>query len=304
MDERFGSVRLVDSPAAGAGTFAATIERDDVEKALQSDEPVDLLLDVERVAADGSGRETERIALGWEPEDLERLLAQAGGGEITITFDEAELRQLLDTDVDAHGMRERLAVVTVVAGLAAAGAGGASAMVGGTAQDGAAGTQAAVTHVTASEVSSGLTAAAAGPTQAEQRADTLRGEALNQQYGLGTGPTQAEQRADTLRGEALNQQYGLGSAAAAAPSEISTGITGTEPAAPSEISTGVVPQAAPISPEVTAGVSSQPTATPASSDPSWTSPSPETLAIAAGAILAIAALGFAARSQRPGPRPA
>jgi hypothetical protein len=306
MDERFGSVRLVDSHAAGDGRFVATIERDDVEKALQSDEPVDLLLDVERVAADGSGRETERIALGWEPEDLERLLAQAGGEEITLTFDEAELRQLLESDVDAHGMRERLAVVTVVAGLAAAGAGGASAMVGGTAQDGAAGTQAAVTHVTASEVSSGL-AAAAGPSAAELRADTLRGEALNEQYGLGaaaSGPTAAEQRADTLRGEALNEQYGLGSAAAAAPSEISTGITGTEPAPPSEISTGVVQQPTPSAPEVTAGIVSHPTATPASSDPSWTSPSPETLAIAAGAILAVAALGFAARSQRPGPRPA
>jgi hypothetical protein len=278
MDERFGSVRLIDSEAAGGKTFAATIERAEVEKALQSDEPVDLLLDVERVAADGSGRETERIALAWEPDDLERLLAQ-DGGEITLTFDEAELRQLLDADVDAHGMRERLAVVTVVAGLAAAGAGGASAMVGGTAQDGAAGTQAAVTHVTASEVSTGVTAAAAGPTQAEQRADTLRGEALN-------------------------QQYSLGAARVAAPSEISTGITGSEPAAPSEISTGVVQQPAPTSPEITAGVTSEPTATTASGGSSWTSPSPETLAIAAGAILAIAALGFAARSQRPGPRPA
>ena len=303
MDERFGSVRLIDSEAAGDKTFVATIERAEVEKALQSDEPVDLLLDVERVAPDGSGRETERIALGWEPEDLERLLTQAGG-EITLTFDEAELRQLLDADVDAHGMRERLAVVTVVAGLAAAGASGASAMVSGNPQDGAAGTQAAVTHVTASEVSTGVTAAAVGPSQAEQRADALRGEALNQQYGLGTGPTQAEQRADALRGEALNQQYGLGTAAAAAPSEISTGITGTEPAPPSEISTGVVQQPAPSAPEVTAGIVSHPTATPASSDPSWTAPSPETLAIAAGAILAIAALGFAARSQRPGPRPA
>ena len=154
-------------------------------------------------------------------------------------------------------------------------------MVGGTAQDGAAGTQAAVTHVTASEVSTGVTAAAAAP-----------------------GPSQAEQRADTLRGEALNQQYGLGTARVAAPSEISTGITGTEPAPPSEISTGIVQQPAPSAPEVTTGIVSQPTATPASSSPSWTSPSPETLAIAAGAILAITALGFAARSQRPGPRPA
>jgi hypothetical protein len=52
-----------------------------------------------------------------------------------------------------------------------------------------------------------------GPTKAEQRADTLRGEALNKKYRLGAykfGPSLAEQRADTLRGEALNQKYGLG----------------------------------------------------------------------------------------------
>ena len=327
MDERSGSGSVVDSHPASGRTLTATLARDDVESALQSPEPVDLLLDVERMKADGSGRETERVAIAWEPQDLERLLAQSGG-EITLTFDEGELQQLLDADVDAHGLRERLAVVTVVAGLAAAGAGGASAMVGGTAQDGAAGNQPAVTHVVASEVSAGLTAAAAGPTQAElqadtlrgealnaqyglgtgptqaeQRADTLRGEALNQQYGLGTGPTQAEQRADTLRGEALNQQYSLGAARVATASEISTGVTGSEPAAASEISSGVVQQPAPVSPEVTAGVTSEPTATTASGGSSWTSPSPQTLAIAAGAILAITALGFAARSDRVRPRP-
>ena len=52
-----------------------------------------------------------------------------------------------------------------------------------------------------------------GPTKAEQRADTLRSEALNRKYRLGTykiGPSLAEQRADTLRGEALNRKYGLG----------------------------------------------------------------------------------------------
>jgi hypothetical protein len=52
-----------------------------------------------------------------------------------------------------------------------------------------------------------------GPTKAEQRADTLRGEALNRKYRLGTykiGPSLAEQRADTLRGQALNQKYSLG----------------------------------------------------------------------------------------------
>lgn len=52
-----------------------------------------------------------------------------------------------------------------------------------------------------------------GPTKAEQRADTLRGEALNKKYSLGaykTGVTPAEYRALMLRSEALNQRYGLG----------------------------------------------------------------------------------------------
>ena len=277
MDERTGSIRLVEAHSAER-TLVATIARDEVEQALRSDEPVDLVLDVERVAADGDGRETERVALGWEPADIERLLEQAHGEQISLTFDEAELRELLDADVDAHGMRERIAVLSVVAGLAAAGAGGAAASVytGAGQEQGSA--PAAVTHVTPSEVSTGLTAAAPGPTQAELRADAIRGEALN-------------------------QQYGGGAARAATPSEVSTGITGSEPAPPSEISTGIVQQPAPSAPEVTTGIVSEPTATPASSSPSWTSPSPAALALAAGTILAITALGFAARTQRTRPRP-
>ena len=71
-------------------------------------------------AVEGEGRETQRVALGWERQDLERLLEN--DGDITLTFDEAELQQLLDEDVEAHGMRERLAVLTVVAaGIAARG---------------------------------------------------------------------------------------------------------------------------------------------------------------------------------------
>src|ERR687888_573810 len=111
MDERSGTIRLVDSRDSEARGLVTTISR----------------LDVERAAAEGDGRESERIALAWEPEDLERLLAASSADEITLTFDEAELQRLLDEDVDAHGMREKFAAITVVAGLAAATAGGAAA---------------------------------------------------------------------------------------------------------------------------------------------------------------------------------
>ena len=172
MDERSGTVRLVepaqDSKARG---LAATVSRTDVEQAMRSEGSVDLLLDVERITSDGDGRETQRIALGWEPQDLEHLLKTTDGDEISLTFDKSELERLLDEDVEAHGMRETLAVLTVAAGMAAAGAGSAFASpVTDGALPGGAATPAA--QVTASEVSTGLgaqqTAATAGSATASE----------------------------------------------------------------------------------------------------------------------------------------
>lgn len=256
MNERSGTIRFVeprgDSEASGLVT---TIPRGEVEDALRSDATVDLMLDVDRVAADGEGRERERVTLTWEPQDLERLLAASSEDQITLTFDAGELQQLLDDDVDAHGMREKLAVVSVVAGLAAAGAGSAAAMYAPSGADGGS-TSAPAVVAPASEVSSGLgaTAPAAAP-------------------------------------------------AAAAPSEISTGIVGQTPAAPAEISTGIVQEPLASPAEVTTGIGQQPTATPVSASPgdsSW-APSPEVGALVGGAILAIAAAGFAVGTHRRGP---
>lgn len=258
MDEASGAVRLVepqrDSEARG---LAAMIGREEVEEALRLKEPVDLLLDVERVSGDG-GRETQRVALAWKTEELEQLLASSPADELPISFDEAELRRLLDEDVEAHGMRDKLAVITVVAGMAAAGAGAAAGAI--PRDDGGAVAKAPVAAATAqaptSEISTGL--------------------------GTTAAPAQAER---------------------ATASEISTGIVGTAPVAPSEISTGVV-QAPPVTPaEVTTGITAHPTATPVDSSPGW-SFDPTEAALGAGMILAVAAAGFIARSQRHRPAPA
>jgi hypothetical protein len=220
MDERSGTIRLVeptrDSEARG---LAATVSRAEVEKALRSDEgPVDLLLDVERATSEG--RETQRIALGWEPQDLERLLETTDASEISLTFDEGELQSLLDEDVEAHGMRETLAVLTVAAGMAAAGAGSAFASpVSDGALPGGAATPAA--QVTASEVSTGLgtqqTAATAG------------------QAGRAAAPSEIS--------------TGIVGETAAAPSEISTGIVQEPRVTPAEVTTGITakPTAEPVS---------------------------------------------------------
>ena len=253
MNERSGAIRLVEPHKEREGRgLATTVSRAEVEEALRSDAPVDLLLDVERVAADGTGRETERIALAWDSQDLERALAASSDDQITLTFDEAELQRLLDEDVEAHGMREKLAVLSVVAGLAAGGAGSAAAVTYG-GGGGGGGTPAATAP--ASEVSTGITASEPA-----------------------TAP-------------------------AATPSEISTGVVGETPAAPAEISTGIVQEPPATPAEVTTGIGQQPTATPVSASPadSWSPTGTEIGAIAAGAILAIAAAGFAVRTQRHRP---
>lgn len=218
MDETRGVVRLVDSrPETEARSLVATIDREEVEKALWADDPVDLQLDVERVA-DGGGRETQRIIVGWESDDLKRLLASSSAQELPLTFDEAELHRLLDEDVDAHGMRDKLAVLTVVAGMAAAGAGAAAGAIprdeGGSGAGGAP-VAAAATQAPASEVSTGL-----GTMQEPQ-----------------TG------RAAT----ASEISTGVVGVTPVAPSEISTGVVQEPPATPAEVTTGIVsgPTAAP-----------------------------------------------------------
>ena len=270
MDERHGTIRLADRGESEARGLVTTVPRAEVEQALQSDEPVDLLLDIER-AVEGGGRETERVALGWERQDLERLLEN--DGDITLTFDEAELQQLLDEDVEAHGMRERLAVLTVVAGFAAVGAGAALASPNSGDGSLAGGTPvaAATAQAPSSEISTGLQAAPQGRLVVPSEMST------------GLGATSAATAATGRTG----------------PSEISTGITGNAPATPSEISTGIVGETPATPSEVSTGIVQQPTATPVSADsPSW-SPSPsEGAAIAVGALLAITAAGFAVRSRR------
>jgi hypothetical protein len=132
MAERSGTIRLVEPADSKPRGLVATVSRTDVEQAVRFDDgQIDLLLDVERATSDG--RETQRIALGWEPQDLEQVLEATDGDEISLTFEEG--------DVEAHGIRKTLAVLTVAVGMAGATAGSAlaspasdGALAGGTAK--------------------------------------------------------------------------------------------------------------------------------------------------------------------------
>jgi hypothetical protein len=109
-------------------TFApvlATLPRAEFEEVLRSGEPADLLLDVQ---ADGGEQRT--VSVAWEHVDLERILGGTDGSEITLAFGRDELEQAWsEPDVEAHGLRERALVLTVVAATAAAGGARAAAAV-------------------------------------------------------------------------------------------------------------------------------------------------------------------------------
>ena len=114
-------------PAAGVGEGIATsVSRSEIEDVLAMDgEPIQLVLDVNRFS-DGQGSESHTVAVSWERSDLERMLEQAAGDQVVLTFDGEALRQAIEADVEAHGLRE-LAITLAVAATAATGVGQAAA---------------------------------------------------------------------------------------------------------------------------------------------------------------------------------
>jgi MYXO-CTERM domain-containing protein len=132
MDEVSMKAKLVDSVGAAPGlTF--TLPRSEVDEALQAGaEESELLLDV--VQATNGHKEQRRVAVAWEPADLERLAREGTGERITLAIDPESLEQAFQTDVEAHGIRQTalaLSIVAVAAGATVGGAQGAVDQLGG-----------------------------------------------------------------------------------------------------------------------------------------------------------------------------
>ena len=309
MEKRSGTARLGDSGDVEAHGLVATVSRAEVEEAVRADEgPVDLLLDVERISEEGAPPQTERVALSWDPEDLERVLASSKGSEVSLAFDAEELQRLLEEDVEAHGLRESLAVVTVVAGMAA---GGAGAMVADQGGGPAAGPQ----QATASEISTGLGGGTVQQSTASEISTGLSGTAAERatpsevSAGLPSSeprPASASEVSTGIAGEPTASpsevSTGLPSSAPrpASASEVSTGIAGEPGAQPSEVSTGITPEPTATPSEVSTGLVGEPSGGQVSDEgPSISAPgAAETAGIAGGIVLAITAAGFAVRAQR------
>ena len=119
MDDLRTQAQLVafDPARAGAGSIGTIVTRAEVaETAARTEFPATLLLDLDRAEGDDHAR----IAVDWDKDSLEQLLASTEDKEISLWFDERELALAFgEGEVEGHGLRERAAVLAI--GVAAAG---------------------------------------------------------------------------------------------------------------------------------------------------------------------------------------
>ncbi|HET7514945.1 MAG TPA: hypothetical protein VFJ60_09095 [Gaiella sp.] len=102
-----------------------TLAREEIEEALASDAPLDLIL-----AVQAGGSEPRDVRVSWQRGDLETVLGTVPTGPVTFSFDRAELYRALEhPDFEGHGMREIVLVVAAAASSAALMASTATAQV-------------------------------------------------------------------------------------------------------------------------------------------------------------------------------
>ena len=109
--------------------LAIDLRRADIETALGSAEDglVELLLDLEAREVDGGATRRQTLTVGCTLADLERMLEDASDS-VRVSFDAEALARAIDPDIEAHGLREKMAVLAVVVATTGAAAGGAQAM--------------------------------------------------------------------------------------------------------------------------------------------------------------------------------
>jgi hypothetical protein len=113
MDDLLTRAQLVGYEPAPAAIGTVIPRAEFAETAARGEFPATFLLDLERVeTADGGGTAQARVAVDWDEDTLNRLLASTEDEEIALWFDERELARAFD-DVESHGLRERAAVLAI-----------------------------------------------------------------------------------------------------------------------------------------------------------------------------------------------
>lgn len=120
MEDDSRRARLVDEASLEGRGISTTLPRSQLEEAIRS--PGQLQLDLDVRADD----EMRRVQVAWDREDLERVLGRMRGDSVVLTFDRDELADAI-ADVEAHGMRQRAAVLAVAAATATGAFAGAAA---------------------------------------------------------------------------------------------------------------------------------------------------------------------------------
>jgi hypothetical protein len=126
MQEVLDRARLVDASEIGAREIRTTVRRGEIQEVLDSkDGDPELVIDVTR---DGE-TEPRTLRFAWDHGELEKLLQQTDGENVTLVFDGSELERAFEDDVTAHGLRQAALVLAVAATTAASGAAIAQAAV-------------------------------------------------------------------------------------------------------------------------------------------------------------------------------
>jgi hypothetical protein len=101
---------------AERGGVTALVSRAEIEEALEtSDESFALWFDVER------GDDSARLTVELTPAEAEELLRRSSGDDVMVALGASGIVDLFeDADVEAHGMREKIVLLGVVAATAAA----------------------------------------------------------------------------------------------------------------------------------------------------------------------------------------
>ncbi len=110
--------------------LAVDLRRADIESALESadDGKVELLLDIAAREAGGGSVERHALTVDCTIADLERML-ESSSDTIRVGFDaEALARAIREPDIEAHGLREKMAVLAVVVATTGSVVGSAQAM--------------------------------------------------------------------------------------------------------------------------------------------------------------------------------
>lgn len=290
-------VRLAESAPTEMGdrTVTAVLSRADIEHAARADERAELMLDVQHGA--GPDVEAHTLSVVWTRDDLEKLLESDPRDEVTITFDREQLEDalMLEADVEAHGLRQKALIFTVLVGTAAAVPTVAQAMPEGVGPSAA--PQAAPAVVVGGAQSADVVSAAQSAPR-EAPAVVTGGAIPAADQAVASGPGDVSPA--VLVGGATPGIVASGPGDVAPAVAVGGAMSAAQQAdmagaPPAVVTGGAIPAGA--TPPATA-----PIATPAA-DSTGIDPT-DALLIGGGAALAIAAAGFAA-TRRPGaPKPA